>query len=175
MVYHKLPSVLPDGSSTAFQFIDDLKVLAHTIIVQEKLLCQSIWDLWYARTRKRDLIETLFDWDCPSPMTESWIYPQLLANTYATTTIETKLCPLPICVRDCSLQQPSITLIIILPQQQLQMLHEYHYSSIPAMAGMSIGNTTFWQRNQHLIRPSTVLYYCMSLDANDEGYHNSQS
>ena len=49
-----------------------------------------------------------------------------------------------------SLQQP---LIMTIRQQQLQMLcmeQEYDYSSIPAVVGMSSGNTTFWQRNQHL-------------------------
>ena len=44
----------------------------------------------HARTRKRDLIETLLILGCPSHMTEFWKYPQPLATMCVTITNKTK-------------------------------------------------------------------------------------
>ena len=59
MVYHKQPLVSPNYSRTTCLFVDDKKVLAYMIRKQEKPHWQSIYV--HARTRKCDLIETLFD------------------------------------------------------------------------------------------------------------------
>ena len=108
-MHHKPLLVLPSCSSTTSQFIDGLKVLAHTISVQEKLLCRSIWDLWFMLEQERETRSKLcLILDCLFPMTESWISPQLLATMCATTTIKAKWCVHSICVRTCLLQQPLI-------------------------------------------------------------------
>ena len=55
-------SVLPSCSSITSLFVNGREVLLFIIRIQEKHHCQNLVGLvGHARTRKRDLIETLFD------------------------------------------------------------------------------------------------------------------